>query len=121
MIKYKQIVILPKKPKMSVGKASSQVSHATFMALDASWEDDKDTNLLINKWKRNGMCLIVLQCKDTAQLKNIANYLKQWDIAHHLYYDEGRTEVEPFTPTALATGILTEDKWWIFEGLKLYK
>lgn len=120
-IKLKQFVIVPKKLKMSPGKLSSQVAHATFMALDKSWNDDKDTNLLIDKWKRNGMCVIVLQCKDVIQLKNIANYLKQWDIPHHLYIDEGLTEVDSFTPTALATGIITEDKFWIFENLKLYK
>ena len=121
MIKYKQFAIIPKKPKMSSGKIASQVAHATFIALDKSWKDDKDTNLLIDKWKRNGMCVIVLQCKDTNQLKDIANYLRQWEIPHHLYIDEGLTEVEPFTPTALATGILTEDKFWMFEQLKLYK
>ena len=114
-IKYKQMVIIPKKPKMGAGKIASQTAHATFMVLE------KETKNIKNKWKRNGMCVIVLQCKDTNQLKNIANYLKQWNILSYLYIDEGLTEVEPFVPTALATGILTEDKFWIFEKLKLYK
>jgi len=114
-IKYKQFVIIPKKPKMSPGKIASQVAHATFMALE------KENSIIKNKWKQNGMCVIVLQVKDTNQLNNMANYLKQWNISSYLYIDEGLTEVEPFTPTSLSTGILTEDKFWIFENLRLYK
>jgi len=33
-IKYKQYVIMPMNPYMSVGKRCSQVAHSTFMALD---------------------------------------------------------------------------------------
>lgn len=114
-IKYKQFVVVPKRPKMSTGKIASQVAHATFMALDNCHEID------IKKWKYNGMCVIVLQCGSNERLMSIAKYLECWNIPHHLYIDEGLTEVEPFTPTALATGIVTEDKFWIFEGMELYK
>jgi len=115
-IKLKQFVIIPKKPKMSVGKIASQTAHATFMAL----EKQKDKRL-INEWKHSGMCVIVLECKDTHQLFGIAKYFEQWNISHHLYIDEGITEVEMGTPTALATGILREDKHWILNQLKLKK
>ena len=37
-----------------------------------------------------------------------------------LYIDEGLTEVSPMTPTALATGILTEKDWWCLDEFKLY-
>ena len=83
-IKYKQFVIMPKKPKMSKGKIASQVAHSTFMAL----ENQKDRKL-INTWKKNGMCVIVLQCKNEIKLFGIAKYLTQWNIPHHLYIDEG--------------------------------
>ena len=43
-IKYKQFIILPRKPKMSKGKLVSQGCHAAFMAL----ENQRD---LINKAK----------------------------------------------------------------------
>ncbi|KKK42052.1 hypothetical protein LCGC14_2386860 [marine sediment metagenome] len=33
-IKYKQFVVIPKRPKMSAGKMVSQGCHATFMALE---------------------------------------------------------------------------------------
>jgi peptidyl-tRNA hydrolase len=118
-IKYKQFVIVPKRPRMSPGKIASQVAHATFMALEKYIKTSK--YYLIDKWKTNGQCVIVLQCKDSTQLLSIAKYLEQWNIGHHLYIDEGLTEVEPFTPTCLATRIITEDEFWMFEKLELYK
>ena len=114
-IKYKQYVIVPKKPKMSIGKVASQVAHATFMALE---QEDKNIK---EKWKKEGMCVIVLQCRNTNQLFGIAKYLEQWKIKHHLYIDEGLTEVDMGTPTALATGIFTSDMSWMLSQLKLYK
>jgi len=114
-IKYKQYVIIPKRPKMSTGKIASQTAHATFLALE---QTDKK---LIEKWKVEGMCVIVLECKSTTQLFGIAKYLEQWKIPNHLYIDEGLTEVEMGTPTALATGILTENQFWMLSQLNLYK
>ena len=115
-IKYKQFVIVPKKPRMSKGKIASQVAHATFMAL----ENQVDSKL-INKWKNNGMCVIVLQCKDSLELLGINEYLNQWKIPHHLYIDEGITEVNMGTPTALATGVMTEEQFWMLGTLGLFK
>ena len=115
-IKLKQFVIIPKKPKMSKGKIASQACHATFMALEK--QTDK---FLINDWKNSGMCVIVLKCKDRVQLLGIALYFAEWKIPHHLYIDEGFTEVSMGTPTALATGVLTEDQFWMLSKLKMYK
>ncbi len=115
-MKYKQFVIIPKKPKMSKGKIASQVAHATFMAL----ENQKDKKLISN-WKKKGMCVIVLQCESPIQLFGIAKYLEQWNIPHHLYIDEGITEVNMGTPTALATGVLTEEQFWMFYTMRLFK
>ena len=110
----KQFIIIPKKPKMSIGKVASQTAHASFMSLE------KENKELIEQWKISGQCVIVLQCKDTNQLFGIATYLEQWDVVNHLYIDEGMTEVDMGTPTALATGIIPEDKQWMFSTLKLY-
>lgn len=122
-IKYKQYVIIPKRPKMSPGKIASQTAHATFMAIDKEynkWFNFSD-RIKIEKWIKNGMCVIVLQCKDSMELFGIAEYLKQWKVPYHLYIDEGLTEVSMGTPTALATGVLSEDKFWIFETMRLLK
>lgn len=115
-IKYKQFVIVPKRPKMSKGKIASQASHATFMALE-----NQSNNTLIDTWKKSGMCVIVLQCKNSMELFGINEYLKQWNIPRHLYIDEGVTEISMGTPTALATGVLTEYQFWMFETMKLFK
>lgn len=126
----RQYVIVPKKPKMSPGKIASQVAHATFMALEKfresgkpyNWINHKGSNYLLDSWREFGMCVIVLQCKNTEQLISADKYLEQWNIPHHLYIDEGFTEVDPLTPTALATGILTEEQGKLFFGqFKLYK
>ena len=120
-IKYKQFVIVPKNPKMSRGKVASQVAHATFMALEKQRELSWKDRIIIKEWKHNGMCVIVLSCKDTHALTNIAKYFEEWKVPYGLCIDEGLTEVEPMTPTALATGVLTEDKFWMFETMKLLK
>ena len=116
----KQYVIIPKKPKMSPGKIASQVAHATYMAMRKfqrwDWFFLKET-----KWRNSGMCVIVLQCKDVTALLSAEKYLRQWNIPNHLYIDEGMTEVAALTPTALATGIIADDKQWMFERFKLYK
>jgi peptidyl-tRNA hydrolase len=115
-IEYKQFVIVPKRPKMSKGKIASQVAHSTFMAL----EKQKDSKLK-EIWKKNGMCVVVLQCKSQIELFGISQYLKEWDIPHHLYIDEGITEVEMGTPTSLATGILTKEQFWMLSTMGLFK
>jgi len=94
----------------------SQVAHATFMAL----EKQKDKKI-INKWKSKGMCVIVLQCRDVVSLLSIKEYLKESSIAYGLCVDEGITEVEPMTPTALATEVLTEEDFWMFKTMGLLK
>lgn len=120
-IKLKQYVIVPRKPKMSPGKIASQVAHATYMALENHAHVEPHEYIkLRNDWRNSGMCVIVLQCKTTEQLSNIAKYFEQWKIPHHLYIDEGLTEIDPMTPTALATGVLPEDKHWIFSQFELF-
>jgi len=134
-IKFKQFVIVPKRPKMSKGKIASQVSHSTFMALenqkevhnttlhkhkpDCHCEDCKWNN--IELWKNEGMCVIVLECPTQQELFGIAEYCKQWKIPHHLYIDEGITEIPMGTATAFATGVLSEEFHWMFSQLKLFK
>jgi len=125
-IKYKQFVIVPKKPKMSKGKIASQVAHATFMALENQRVSDGDRSLketmkLQYEWRHNGMCVIVKQCKDEIKLQGIAKYLEQWKVPHHIYIDEGITEVEMGTATALATGVLPEEYFWMFSTMELFK
>jgi peptidyl-tRNA hydrolase len=115
----KQYVFIPLKSKMSAGKIASQACHASYMALRQfrkwDWFWLKET-----KWREGGMCVIVLTCKDSNHLMQIGKYMEQWKIPHHVYIDEGFTEVEPFTATAVATGILTEKQQEFFQKFKMY-
>lgn len=119
-IEYKQFVIVPLSPKMSKGKIASQVAHATFMALEKQMNLKQKGIDLIQEWKKNGMCVIVLQCNSPLHLMGIAKYLEQWDIPNHIYIDEGITEVEMGTPTALATGVMTEEQFWMLGTMDLF-
>jgi peptidyl-tRNA hydrolase len=113
---FKQFVIIPQRPKMSPGKIASQTAHATFMALE------KQVNKrIIKEWRETGMCVIVLSCSSPLQLFGIARYLDDWGIKNHLYVDEGMTEVEMGTPTALATEVLGPEWQWIFKNMELLK
>lgn len=128
-IKYKQFVVVPKNPKMSTGKIASQVAHATFMALENQRYIVNTQPTKIGRheydniyfWKEEGMCVIVLECPTQQELMGIAKYCQQWRIPHHLYIDEGLTEIPMGTATCFATGVLPQDKHWMFEQLKLYK
>jgi len=98
----------------------------TYYIVSFSTENQKlfgeDNNKkIIDVWEKTGMCVIVLQCKNEIKLHGIAKYLDQWGIPYHLYIDEGMTEISMGTATALATGIIEEDKQWMFETMKLYK
>ena len=66
------------------------------------------------------MCVIVLKCKNTEQLVNTGKYLDNWGIKNHVYIDEGIFGCPPMTPTALATGILTEFQHWMLGGFKRF-
>jgi len=122
-IKYKQYVVVPKRPKMSKGKIASQVAHATFMALENQRETSNEGSKWdnIDEWKIEGQCVIVLECKSQIELMNIAEYCKQWKVPHHLYIDEGMTEIPMGTATALATGVVPEEMFWMFSQLKLFR
>lgn len=118
---YKQYVIVPKSPKMSAGKIASQVAHATMMALEKYRAEGRRSRFRFDIWKDTGMTVIVLQARNTLHLTHLSMYLDTANIANHMYIDEGKTEVEAGTPTALATGLIDEDNEWRFKGLKLFK
>lgn len=131
-MEYRQYIIIPKQPKMSAGKIASQAVHASFMALEKQKYNitKKDDNTIttingngtriVNEWKDEGQTVIVLECKNQLQLMSAAKYLEQWSVPHHLYIDEGMTEVDPLTPTALATGVMHKYSWWMLKQFKLY-
>lgn len=131
----KQYIFIPIKPKMSKGKIASQAAHASYFAIKKQIYDSRNMNLvkifsnifndtddenLVADWEVSGNCVIVCEVKDQAHLIQIDKYLDQWKIPHHLYIDEGHTEVGPLTATALATGVVREEDQWMFEKFKLF-
>lgn len=119
----KQYVFIPK--KMPTGKACSQVAHATFLALlkeeqkyNVKFRDTRNPNVpnIVQEWANTGMCVIVLEVENWQRLRDVEKYCKDWKIIHHLYNDES----EALKPTCLATGIIEDDKQWMFSKFKLH-
>jgi len=118
----KQYVFIPKNLRMSLGKACSQACHASYFALELQRKDERSYRRdLLDTWKENGMCVVILEVKDVTALFGIEKYCTTWGIIHYLYVDEGLTEVDGMTPTCLATGIIEEaQQETIFNQFKVY-
>lgn len=104
---------------MSPAKLAAQVAHAAVLsAFDSEPE-------LVKQWMTSGhYTKIVLLAEDEQQLDNIQEYLKERGIDTYMVIDEGRTEVRPFTKTAMACGIVDksdEKIQGIFGEFKTYK
>jgi PTH2 family peptidyl-tRNA hydrolase len=102
---------------MSPGKMAAQVAHAAVKASDGSTESIR------NAWNEYGFYTkLVMQARNAEHLKNIQQYLKERGITSWLIIDEGRTEIEKHTPTALGVEIIDKDtKGEIFKSFDLYK
>ena len=105
---------------MSTGKAAAQAAHAAVEAYIAS----PDNNLK-RVWHRGGhYTKIVLAAKDGEELKTMQHYLFVRDFESELIIDEGRTEIDPFTPTALGCHIVDKDDAHVratFSTFQLYR
>jgi peptidyl-tRNA hydrolase len=104
-------VLLNGELKMSSGKAAAQAVHAAKM-LGAS----KD----FANYKRT---VIILEAKNSEQLRNLHEYLKTAGIKSCYYIDEGANEVDAYSLTALAVypfDYEDEAKREIFASFPLY-
>lgn len=116
-IKYKQYIILNKSLNMSIGKSCAMTAHASYLALR---EQEKKNKTLINKWLKNGECVIVLEAYTSTQMFGLQQYLNRKEIINHIYIDEGLTEVPMGEPTVLATGVLTEEESEWLSTMNMY-
>lgn len=89
---------------MSPGKLAAQTAHAAVEAFQIS------DNAKIDAWYlgRHHTKLIMDGGSGT-QLKVKQDYLERRGFSCELIIDEGRTEIEPFTPTALGVEIVDKD------------
>lgn len=105
-------VLLNGELKMSPGKAAAQAVHAT-MLLDA----DSKGNFL-SDYKRT---VVVLEAKNSEQMKNLFTYLDDAEIDCDYYIDEGKNEVDAYSITALAAFVGdNEELRELFESFPLY-
>lgn len=90
--------------KMSSGKLAAQVAHA---AVEAYRISDPE---IIKRWMVGGHYMkLVMLAEDTEHLKNIKHYVEERGFKTKLIVDEGRTEVAPFSATALGVEIVDRD------------
>lgn len=105
--------------EMSHGKLAAQVAHAAVEAFRIS--DEK----MIEAWYKGGHhAKIVLGADDDTQMLIIEQYLRDRDFQTVRIIDEGRTEIRPFSFTALGVEIVDrEDEHTAatFANFKTYK
>lgn len=107
-------IVLNGELKMSSGKAAAQAVHAAMM-LNIEARND-----FMKNYKRT---VIVLEAKNSEQIKNIYSYLDYVAVEADYYIDEGVNEVDAYSVTALAVGpidTLDVEKRSIFAGLPLF-
>lgn len=122
-----QYIILNKGAGMSTGKAAAQAAHASVEGVRRSakapggnpWDSS-----IVNLWMRGGhYTKIVLEVADADALYVARDYIVERDIKVALIIDEGRTEFDGLTPTALGSEIVNKDSEHVravFSEFKLY-
>ena len=100
----KQVIILRKDLKMSVGKQVSQACHASIAAFL------KTDNKIREEWIDEGMKKVVLKVSSEKELKDFAKLAKKEKISSAIINDAGLTQIEPGTATALGIGPANDSK-----------
>lgn len=110
-------VFLNKDLHMSVGKASAQTAHAVMRSAISI-----NSPKYLAKWiAAPYQTVIVLEARDADHMDKIREYLQERDILTATYIDEGVNEIDPHTPTAMATRILNKDSEYVSKALSSFK
>ena len=104
MEQYKQVILLRHDLKLPLGKAASQIAHAS---VDAVLKTDKK---IIDVWKNDGAKKIVLKVKDEKELFIFKQMAEDSGLKTALIKDAGHTVVDPGTITCLGIGPDSETK-----------
>lgn len=94
----KQVIVIRDDLGLSSGKLAAQVAHASQHALANADADHRRI------WESNGSPKIVLQGEDESHLESLQQTAATRSLPHSLIRDQGRTELEPNTVTALGIG-----------------
>lgn len=112
-------IIANRGAEMSPGKLAAQVAHA---AVEAYRMSDRK---LIDAWYEGGHHTKIVLAVDTEDaLQNAATYIRERGFDCKEIIDEGRTEIKPFTMTAVGVEILNKDNPHVaatFESFRTYK
>lgn len=100
----KQVILVRKDLKMSKGKTSAQVAHAST---EAALNTDKKT---LETWKKAGMKKVVLKVDNEKELVYYHIEAESLGLTTSLITDAGLTEIPPGTKTCLAIGPDDEEK-----------
>ena len=104
MQSYKQVIIVRDDLKLTKGKMSAQVAHASTEALLKSHKDD------ISKWRGQGMKKVVLNVANLEELLRYKRLAEDAGLVVGLITDAGRTHLEPGTTTCLGIGPDKDEK-----------
>lgn len=89
---------------MSPGKLAAQVAHAAVEAYRLTPAE------MAKEWYKGGhYTKLVMDGGDEQSLQTIHQYLQRRDFKLQLIIDEGRTEIKPFTLTAIGVEIVDKD------------
>lgn len=98
---------------MSPGKIAAQAAHAAVEAYRLSapaHSVDPQDNSLVKEWyKGKHYKKLVMEARDSEHLFTIKHYLEDRGFKVALIVDEGLTEVEPHSATAMGVVIVDKD------------
>ncbi len=117
-----QYIIVKRNHGMSEGKLGAQIGHAAVEGVRISakspWGNPWDSTI-VNRWYQGGhYAKIVLECENLAVTER---YIRDRGFKTALIIDEGRTEVEPLTETAIGVEVLDKDMPHVRETFSQFK
>ena len=100
----KQVIVVRRDLKLSPGKLSVQVAHASLEAYRRAGRKDREA------WESSGAKKVVVKVEDLEALLDIHEKVKRLKMPQALIKDAGRTELAPGTITALGIGPSPSEK-----------
>lgn len=98
MFAMKQVIVVRRDLKLSPGKLSVQVAHASLEAYRRSGHKNRKA------WEDSGAKKVVVKVPDLKTMLETHEKAKRLKLPQALIRDAGRTELPPGTITALAIG-----------------
>ncbi len=106
-MEYKQVIVVRMDLKMSVGKTSAQVAHASLGSAEKAMEGARDW---YGAWKLEGQKKVVVKVDDERRLWELYETAKGARLPCYLVKDAGLTELPPGTTTTLGIGPAPNEK-----------